>query len=133
MAKKKEKYKDDREPLWKKQRKERGFDDPDLWNLFVTIAEFILPRLIVFRKELSGYPGRIDYDKKGKLNKGRRDNKYNKKGEQEWYRVLGKMIYAFRQIAKDEVEGNLEKQRIKEKKVEEGLDLFREYFYELWS
>jgi hypothetical protein len=31
------------------QRKTRGFSNEDLWNLDITIAEFVLPRLKVFR------------------------------------------------------------------------------------
>lgn len=36
---------DDRQELWEQQRTERGFDSTELWNLDVTIAKFIVPRL----------------------------------------------------------------------------------------
>jgi len=39
---------DDREKIYKKQRKERGFDDSELWSLDCTIANFIIPRLEKF-------------------------------------------------------------------------------------
>lgn len=35
---------------WKLERKLRGFDTTELWNLDATIAEFILPRLIAFKE-----------------------------------------------------------------------------------
>ena len=44
----------------KNQRLERGFDDTELWNLDTTIAGFILPRLIEFRKKTDGYPEEFD-------------------------------------------------------------------------
>lgn len=43
--------KDKRQKLWRKQRDERGFDDTELWNLDVTMAKFILPRLKEFHKQ----------------------------------------------------------------------------------
>ena len=36
---------DDRLETYKEQRLERGFDDSELWNLDITIINFILPRL----------------------------------------------------------------------------------------
>jgi hypothetical protein len=47
--------KDKRQKLWKKQRDERGFDDTELWNLDVTMAKFILPRLAAFHKQSPVY------------------------------------------------------------------------------
>lgn len=35
---------------WELERKSRGFDSTELWNLDATIAEFILPRLIAFKE-----------------------------------------------------------------------------------
>ena len=35
---------------WKLERKSRGFDNTELWNLDATIAEFTLPRLIAFKE-----------------------------------------------------------------------------------
>ena len=39
-----------RKELYKKQRTERGFDDSETYDLFVTIAKFILPRLQRFKE-----------------------------------------------------------------------------------
>lgn len=41
---------------WKKQRLERGFDNTELWNLYITILKFILPRLKAFKECTGGYP-----------------------------------------------------------------------------
>ena len=41
---------DPREPEWKRQREERGFDDRELWSLDVTLAKFLVPRLKAFRE-----------------------------------------------------------------------------------
>ena len=45
-----------RQEKYRKQREERGFDDTELWNLNTTIARFMLPRFIEFRKQTQGYP-----------------------------------------------------------------------------
>lgn len=41
---------DSREPKYKKQRMQRGFDDSETWSLDVTFAEFMLPRLERFKE-----------------------------------------------------------------------------------
>lgn len=41
---------------WWWQRRTRGFDDRELWNLDLTVAKFILPRLKQFSKKIDGYP-----------------------------------------------------------------------------
>lgn len=43
---------------YKEQRKLRGFDDTELWNLDFTIAKFILPRLKRFIECTTAYPPR---------------------------------------------------------------------------
>ena len=37
--------KDDRSSDWEKERKERGFDETELWSLGDTIAKFCIPRI----------------------------------------------------------------------------------------
>ena len=78
---KKQNTKDPREKLWKKQVKERGFDDRELWSLDFTISKFILPRLQAFKKQKAGYPGHLT--------------------EKKWDNKLDKMIAAFTLLAKD--------------------------------
>ena len=50
------KFKDPRRELYRKQRKERGFDNSELWALDETIIRFTLPRLKVFRDYTKSYP-----------------------------------------------------------------------------
>ena len=41
---------------YKRQRKERGFDSTELWNLDTTLLRFLLPRLKAFEEETIGTP-----------------------------------------------------------------------------
>lgn len=41
---------DPRQEVWEKQREKDGFDETELWNLDITIARFILPRLKSFKE-----------------------------------------------------------------------------------
>lgn len=90
---------------FKQQRLERGFDDSETWALDCTIAKFIEPRLRRFKEIKAGYPAIMS--------------------EEKWDDILDKMIYAFECINKDTVSDN-------EDSVDEGLDLFRKYFFNLW-
>jgi len=51
---------DKRLKKFKKQRMLRGFDDSELWNLDITIAKFILPRLKAAKDQVSN--DAINYD-----------------------------------------------------------------------
>ena len=90
---------------FKQQRLERGFDDSETWALDCTIAKFIEPRLRRFKEIKAGYPAIMS--------------------EEKWDDILDKMIYAFECINKDTIFDN-------EDSVDEGLDLFRKYFFNLW-
>lgn len=50
-------WRDKRWPKYLWQKITRGYADCELWNLDVTIAEFILPRLKTFTKQCYSYPG----------------------------------------------------------------------------
>ena len=93
---------------FKKQRMIRGFDDSELWNLDITISQFILPRLMIFRKNHHGYPADLTNN--------------------QWNTVLEKMIRAFEW---DTHESNIY-MKVPDY-VNEGLDLFRKYFFDLWD
>lgn len=92
-----------------KQRIERGFDDSETWSLDMTIAKFILPRLIRL-KELK----QQNLLHPGELNDSR-----------EWSDIMDKMIFSFKWVVEDS-------ETIIPVEVNEGLDLFREYFFRLW-
>lgn len=92
-----------------RQRKEWGFCDEDCWDLFHVIANFILPRLIRFRKmPMISYPGNLSMKR--------------------WECILDKMIAAFKILAKDDIESPQEGRIIKR-----GLKLFAEWFQHLWD
>ena len=108
-------------------------DVEDVYDLDVTIARFILPRLIVFRKHTERTPN---------LSMTR----------DEWIGILDKMIYAFERIACQTEEDTPEyKAYIKAiwnneedladlkreakaslKPISEGLSLYHKYYRSLW-
>lgn len=99
---------DKRRKKFKAQRKKYGYDETELWNLDVSIAKFVLPRLKSFRETLTGHPGNLTLE--------------------QYEEILDKMIWSFTQIVKDVV---LSQEQ--ETKVEEGLNLFAKYYLTLWS
>lgn len=138
---------------YKRQRIERGFDDTELWGLDRTIAKYVLPRLIEFKKVTNGYPPNFD-------------------SFEEWIAVIDKMIYSFDHIVNQEkYDDDLDKElgidwiecfdkkklpdgnyelvhgenyneelmntyhRVKEEEsinIQQGLELFGKYFLNLW-
>ncbi len=104
---------DDRDEEFSKQRLERGFDGSELWSLKDTITRFILPRLKAFANPpLCGYPGCFE-------------------SEDEWKEVLKKMIRAF-EISKRDGDGFVLSDREGEE-FDEGMELFKKYFFSLWT
>lgn len=98
-----------REKRHTRQREKWGFCDEDCWDLFHVIANFILPRLIRFRKmSLISYPSNLSIKR--------------------WECILDKMIAAFKILAKDDIESPQEGRIIKR-----GLKLFAEWFQHLWD
>lgn len=138
---------------YRKQRIERGFDDTELWNLEFSIAKYVLPRLIEYRKVMNGYPASV-------------------KTFEEFQEIVDKMIYAFDHIVNEDKytddlekeleidwngcykttklpDGNYQLERTEKynsekinkyreeqnkigEKIDEGLRLFGEYFRALW-
>lgn len=80
----------------------------DTWSLDYYIAKFTLPRLKLFKKVERGYPCDL-------------------KSIDEWHDILDKMIASFEILATDEW-NTQDEQKI----VDEGLDLFRKYYQDLW-
>ena len=97
---------------WSLQRLFRGYADVDIWGLDICIAEFVLPRLKVFRENLSGHPAGIEFE--------------------DWKEWLDKMIYAMQTIH-DEGHFRIDTKDIDFKKQQEGLELFGKYFLHLWD
>lgn len=102
------------------QRRIRGFDDSDTWSLDVTLSRWIVPRLKRFKEVKMGIPGfdHIDHE-----------NNFDE-AEKYWDECLDKMIEAFEIIAYDE--GDWVYSEVNRNKIDEGLDLFRKYFLNLW-
>lgn len=98
---------DERWEKFEEQRLERGFDDSELWELYMTITKFILPRLILFKKKHYSEPSGMVFE--------------------QWNDILDEMIEAFELIEKGECED------VEKKKIEKGLRTFAKYFTKLWD
>lgn len=102
---------DDRWEAYTKQRLERGFDISETWNLDGTIARFIYPRLKAFIEDVKNmgcYPGNMTFD--------------------EWLKILEDMLKGFELLVSDEI-----KTKDEDEIIEKSLDLFRKYFFNLWT
>ena len=87
-------------------RKEHDFEYLDIFGFYHHLSEYIYPRLEAFKDNTFSYPMGLSLKK--------------------WKAILNKMIFAFKTISKD-------KRNPKEyKRIKEGLDLFSEYFNDLW-
>ena len=100
----------------------------ECWNLDVSIAALILPRLIHFRDSCSGVPSMfIKYDKQNNIIN-------EKEAYDEWIKVLNKMIDAFYLVAaKVNFSCEVEELSSISKRIDEGLKLFAQYYLSLWD
>lgn len=103
---------EERKAKYKKQRKERGFDDTELWNLDETMAAFMLPRLKRFKKITHSYPPDLT--------------------PEQWDKKLDKMIEAFELICDSKWE-TIQELRKEEKIIKKGLKVFFKYYRDLWD
>jgi hypothetical protein len=90
------------------QRRTRGWDDSDTWSLDHCFAKMIVPRLRRFRELNDGHPNNLTWE--------------------QWEEMLGKMIRSFEFIASDDYWDVT----MPREYVQEGLDLFAEYYCSLW-
>lgn len=97
------KHRDVRRIQFRKQRKERGFDDTELYSLKRTIILFTLPRLKAFIPFTKSHPFYLTED--------------------EWTKILTKMVDGLERYLIDP----------DDEIAREGLDLFYKYFEDLWS
>lgn len=100
---------DNREPDFSKQRIERGFDDSETWSLDTTISKFIVPRLRRFNEVKVCHPPSISME--------------------QWTAVIDSIVLGFELKIKDTNSVITEAER---KDMMKGMDLFREYFFDLW-
>lgn len=102
---------DKRQKRWQMEKKEFGFDERTLWDLQSDIATYIIPRLKAFR-EATGMQTPEELC------------------SQSWNLILSKMITAFELICQDNVVHDFSQET--DQNIKEGLNLFAEYFEELW-
>lgn len=102
---------DSRQKRWEEQRAERGFDDTELWSLNHTLAQMIMPRLQAFKEKNFCYPCKLD-------------------NYEQWVEILEKMVFSFQmELDRDDLAYT---DKWDDAKYKEGLQLFAEYFGDLW-
>ena len=93
-----------------KQLETQGWTDADTWSLEHVLAKWMTPRLKRFKELNNGHPMDLN--------------------EKKWNAIIQKMIDAFEIIGSDDYFMLTDKKKIK--RMNEGLDLFRQYFHDLW-
>lgn len=100
-----------------------GVSYEDVWNLDTRLASIISVHLHAFLKASKstprGFPGII-----GSAN--------TEQGHQEWLKIIRKIIYAFDTYLTLDSTEKYEKDSEKAMKVNEGMQLFIDYFNYLW-
>jgi hypothetical protein len=94
------------------QRRIRGWDDSETWNLDYTIANFIVTRLKRYKELNNGIPPDLN--------------------EQQWDDILDKMIASFELRCYDYREDFENASEEREAIITEGLNLFSKHFEDLW-
>jgi hypothetical protein len=103
------------------QRVFRGWSEDEMWNLDVTLARYIYPKLEYFKGCHGSHPADVTWE--------------------EWLKILDKMIRAFRYVADEEefkiedpdIEVYRQKLKAAEDDCREGLELFARYYRNLWD
>jgi len=88
----------------------------DTYSLYLYLAKKILKPLKEFEKRKDSFPSDLKSDK-------------------EWHEILNKMIWSFQNTVDGEtfeVPYDFEKERLLEKRQQEGFELFGKYFRNLW-
>jgi len=118
---------------WFIQRRTRGFDDRELWDLGDTIAKFIIPRLEAFRDIEKSFSPDFNQDSFTAWKTGRVD------GDElsVWFAVVDKMLQSFQMVLENDFFNDDGHQiTVNKSKVQyarEGLCLFSSYFQHLWD
>lgn len=109
---------------WWPQRRTRGFDDRELWNLDFTIVKFILtylePRLRAFKEmRRFGFPAEFQT-------------------QEEWNQVLVDILEGFKLIEQNEnpyisMEEDEQLKLEQEQKMQKACQLFSKYWMHLWD
>lgn len=107
-------YADPSDYRFKEQRKLRGFDDSELWDLYRTIAKFVLPRLKRFIECTGAYPSQ----------------EYNSLDE--YKKDLNEIVWYLENIVLDENETMEELNPESKPRIEHAKDLIRNLLFTLW-
>jgi len=108
-----------------------GCNPQDIWNLDTTCARWLVPRLKLMRDRGHGFPGEIY----AKYEDMQDRHEADRLAVAEWRGILDEMIDGFSMIAtkfdwmylsKPEYDANWEK-------ANRALDLFRNYYFDLWD
>ena len=144
---------------WGLQTLFRGYSDPDIWNLDNHLVDLITVRLRAFKKlDRTGFPAVLDKKLNDSSHRARTLNEKN--GMKKWNKILERMLWSFENYGKDSycftdtgsdikwsepdekggcqlldtgIKANKKKLKTHWRKTEEGLDLFREHFMNLWD
>lgn len=103
------------------QRRTRGWDDSETWNLDATCGRWLAPRLRRFKELTNGVP--VEYFKF----ENDEQRTTTEEADGRWHKDLDTMIAVFEWCA-DERNCNEEPPPI----VQEGLELFVKRFHNLW-
>ena len=98
--------------LWY-QRRTRGWDDSETWNLDHSIAVLLLPRLIRFKELNNGHPGQFS-------------------SMEEWNAVLDDVIYCFEFYAGGGPYDLNGEEGWDKERAAKGLKAFVEFYNDLW-
>lgn len=124
---------------FKMQKVQRGYSDIDVWNIHSWFLNTIVPMLKQLKETHMGYPCGMT--------------------SEEWEQILDKMIFCFteaneetcsqkneyqlefdnmfncknKDILNDYTNREIEIDKYMKKNLDEGLDLFKQYFYDLWD
>lgn len=94
-----------------KQYKQKGFDDSEIWNLDISLSDFLIPRLKRLRNIIQGYPP--DF-----------------KSFEEWIFVLDEIIWMFETYSsKAYQDGFLKNQE----RMDKAKELFGKYWTYFWD
>ena len=116
---------------WTPPEEEEGIDEKELWNLDVTLTDFILPRLKAFKEmeRNSLPPSRTDWSSQQAVK--------TEELQAEWEQDLDDIIRGFethlRLVRESEKEYNEEHEKAQLKIMDKGFKLFAEHYTKLWD
>ena len=130
---------------WFIQRRIKGFDERELWNLDITVAEFILPRFIEFRKNHLHIFDEEEDDLKQiihrEFNTEEERIEHERKCQEYTDYVLGEIQWFLEDCVKCSIEGqfdeygkfNEEKAIAHDARYAKACELFGTHFRRLWT